>query len=213
MNFKLTSSFLFFLLVLTSCGLVFSLMRPQTTSKSAPISQSETRQEDVETDLKVAFWNTYPTLVIPNDGKRISESVLLKDIAGKSFPLGELIRGESKLIFRYSYIDCGVCIDSVISQIQEITKLDKLDDLIIITDSYSDRDFVIKNKRNDHPYPVYNISNSNLGISLEGKNLPFLFVVDSELRASKFFIPIKEVPYQTEQYLAYIFEFLGDSKK
>ena len=128
---------------------------------------------------------------------------------GKEASLKTLVNNKTKLIFRYSHLDCEICVDSVLSLVQRITK--KNENLLIITDSYSDRDFLIKTQNKKHPYPVYTISGSNLGLSIENKNLPFLFVITRDFRASKIFIPIKEIPYQTKEYLSYVFNFLNES--
>ncbi len=78
-----------------------------------------------------------------------------------------------------------------------------------LTDAKTERDFLIKTQNKDHPYNVYLMQNGNLNLTMEGKGFPYLFVLTKDFRATKIFIPFKELSYQTEQYLSYVFKFLN----
>jgi hypothetical protein len=211
MTSKITNSILLALLSLTSLSLSFLLLRPNAVNPNVIISadsSDKTSTIDAENKIKATFFNVYPNIVIPSDDKSIDASITLLSSDGKRHTLNELVNKRSKLIFRYSELDCDMCIDSVISIIKKISPLKKIPNLIIISDFKSDRNFQIREKYKKHPYPIYNISSANLGLPIENKNFPFLFIITEDLKATKLFIPLKEFPYQTIEYIKYAFSLL-----
>ncbi len=81
-------------------------------------------------------------------------------------------------------------------------------DLLILTDYRNERDFLIIQKYYKHKNPVYNLGVKNLGLSIENKNLPFLFILTKDLRVTKIFVPFNEIPYQTAEYITYAYNLL-----
>jgi len=211
MKTKNLNYFLTVLLIAVSGGLIFMFLRPLkaqtlTAAKAKPEAPSNA---DPVLALKASFYDIYPSLVLPDDGFKLkdTDSILTPD--KKFIPFSKLIGNGEKLIFRYSYIDCDVCVDSVLSAVQRITKKNKINQLIVLTDTKTERDFMLKSQYKKHPYPVYALVRNKLGLTMENKNLPFLFVVSPDMRVSKVFIPFKESHYQTQQYLGYIFKYLN----
>lgn len=209
MNPKHLINFLVILLIITSATLVVAFMRPANTKiiNSAREDASVYRTDPL-ISLQASFYTIYPTLVTPDDGILIKGTDSLMTERKRRVSLRSLIGNKTKLIFRYSYMDCDICVDSVISQVKKITQRAKLNDFLIITDTRTERDFLLKSNYKKHPFPIYGLLQSKLGLTMENKNLPFLFVISPDLRISKIFIPFKESPYQTEQYLDYIFHDL-----
>lgn len=206
MNLKLTNTILLLLLTVVSITLSYVLLRP-AKHKEAVFSH-KAAVTDAENELKATFWNVYPTLIIPNDDVTISDTITLKGEDTKVHKLGDLVDGRNKLIFRYSSFDCEICVDSVITAITRLTKNTPVKDLIIITDTQSERDFIIRSKNKNHPYPVYYMPYSKLGLSIENHGIPFLFILTKTFKTSKIFTPFKEVGYQTNQYLQYALNYL-----
>lgn len=196
------------LLMATTTTLVFILMKPKARLEQA-IAVPKVADDGPVVKLKSAFYNLYPTLVIPSDHKLVSAKTLVKTPEGQSRSLKELVGNKPRLILRYSHIDCEVCVDSVVSQIHRITKREKLPELLILTDIYTERDFLIKTRNKKYAFATYGLPGTNLGLPLENKNLPFLFVLTPDFKATKIFVPFKEVPYQTTEYLKEIFRYLN----
>lgn len=203
--------FLTVLLIAASGGLVFMLLRPAQGQRSpvAKAKPSAPSVMDPVVALKATFYDIYPSLVLPDDGFKLKDTDSILTADKKFIPFSKLIGNGEKLVFRYSYIDCDVCVDSVLSAVQRITKKNKLDKLIVLTDTKTERDFLLKNQYKKHPYPVYALVRNKLGLTMENKNLPFLFLVSPDMKVSKVFIPFKESHYQTQQYLGYMFKYLN----
>ncbi len=209
MNQKQTHTFLLILLALTSVSLCVILLKPTKTQASAVVTpNSEAIKLDEVNKLKASFFNIYPSLVVPTEDKKIADTITLAGTDGRKLSLRTLAGNSPKLVFRYSRLDCELCIDSVLSIIKKIKGETKVPELIVIADFQNNRDFLIKDKHKKHPYPVYNIANGNLGLPVENKNLPFLFILSEDFKATKVFIPFKEVPYQTNEYINYAFNYL-----
>ncbi|MGF7081399.1 TlpA family protein disulfide reductase [Mucilaginibacter sp. UYCu711] len=187
MNLKTTNTFLSVLSVVLTCALAVILLHrgPATSAGSSQIIEQPTRTQ-AENELKASFWNMYPSLIIPSEDRTVSDTITLTRDDGKNFSLKSLVNGKNKLIFRYSAYDCEVCVDSVLSIVELITQSKKADDFIIVTDSKTDRDFFIKSKDKKHPYPIYNIARSSLGLPFENNGLPFLFILTKNFTTSKY---------------------------
>jgi len=52
---------------------------------------------------------------------------------------------------------------------------------------------------NNLSLPILNID--SLGFTIEKENIPFYFMLDSNMIATSFFIPIKEMPDLTSEYV------------
>ncbi len=93
------------------------------------------------------------------------------------------------LIFRYSELNCKVCIDSTLNMLKN-TK-------VIILASYKDkRHLDIFARTNKIANSIYKIDSLNLPI--DKANLPY-FIKDQEI-----FIPLKEFPERTIEFLKFI---------
>ena len=207
---KYKYTFLLIQLTVTSVALSFVLLKPTKRAPKLlpPNTQTQTNALDATMSLKASFWNIYPTLVIPDDDKVLNNNLLLQSTDGKFHKLNDLVGNKPKLVFRYSQLDCDVCVDSVLATLNMITGKKILNNLIIIADFQNERDFKIYEISKKHIYPIYNIAGSHLGLSLEHKNLPFLFILSGKLRVTKLFVPFKEIPYQTQEYIKYAFNYL-----
>lgn len=151
--------------------------------------------------LKGSFWDIYPQLVIASDGMQLDKNIVVKDAKNNEYSLSQLVGNKSKLVFRYSVRDCDICIDSVFYILNRYKENKGLSDVIILTDSYSERDFILKMKYTESPFVVYDISPKGLSLALENRNLPFLFLLGKDFRAVKFFTPFKELSGKTDEYL------------
>lgn len=166
-------------------------------------------QNHMESDERTLFWDIYPELVIPNAGKAIDKSLLIKDLNDGKITVEELSKRSPLLVFRYSQYDCHLCIDQVLEKLHTIYEGEE-DKVCLIIDGMAGREFRLKYKNRKMDFPSYFVIDDNLGLSLENKNLPFLFVLSSDALVNKVFVPFKEFPNQTDAYLRNIKAVLSD---
>lgn len=176
---------------------------------SLPVSSGHARPKEISTAIKVGFWDVYKRLVLPSDGMQLNASSKICDINNNKHTLGQLITRPT-LIFRYSFRDCDMCVDPALSALKR-NKFYSSQNTIIITDALSFRDYAIRVKALACDIPVYWVQSEDmrgLGLPIENKNIPFFFVLGPDLKASKFFIPYKEITDETLSYLNLAVDFL-----
>ncbi|TCC90594.1 hypothetical protein EZ428_15115 [Pedobacter frigiditerrae] len=163
-------------------------------------------------NLKDVFFNNYVRLIVPSDGKLIDQSTILIDTNLVERKIGQLAKKKHTLVFRYSASDCEMCVNSVFKIIKEENNKLINDNILIVTDSYSSRDFIVKTKYLNFFLPIYDVKEpiKGLGLPLEGKNLPFFFILGPDNRISKIFFPYKEYPDKTREYFSYINTFIKE---
>ncbi|MEC3880924.1 hypothetical protein [Parapedobacter sp. 10938] len=164
---------------------------------------------NMESDNRTFFWEIYPELVIPNAGKVINKSLHIKDSNDSETTVEDLSERSPLLVFRYSQYDCNLCIDQVLQKLHAIYEGDE-DKVCLIVDGMTGREFRLKYKNRKMNFSSYFVADDNLGLSLENKNLPFLFVLSDDARVNKVFVPFKEYPNQTDAYLKNIKAILSD---
>lgn len=175
-----------------------------------PQSKGKAKNGIKTSDNRNFFWDIYPELIIPNTGKIIKDQPDIVDINSNKKSINELSPKLPLLIFRYSQYDCHLCINQVLDKLQTVFRGNE-DHVCLIIDGMTPRDFRIKYKDLSLKIQPYFIDGQNLGLSLENKNLPFLFLLSPDpLRVDKIFIPFKEHPHQTDAYLTNVESILND---
>jgi hypothetical protein len=180
--------------------LVFSLLNLRETYKlqgiQAALTDSISAQnrsfDKVRTEnlylsdlLMVGLKNNYQ--VIP----KTVNAYEMKD-RGKSSPinlLSILKTGKKKLILRYTEIGCNACADSSFRLIRGMKNLkDKYETLVLV--DFTDYNYYLKWKKiGDISEKILWVKKGDLPFLLEDRNLSYLFVVNSDLVASSFFVP------------------------
>lgn len=162
--------------------------------------------------LKTLFYDNYITSILPNDGKMIDPEIVLRNSTAVVTNLKQVTGKKNTLIFRFSYRDCSECVNSVLHSLEKTFKEQLKTRVILITDAYSEKDFLLKTQSYNSPFSIYAIDDSGFGLSLENKNLPFLFVLSSDNKLIKPYIPFKELPEDIDRYNEYIGEWLTNTK-
>lgn len=191
------------LLVLVIAGvisLVF-LRLLRSTEKDTNQTQAANTQNTALNAIYKSFYEAYNAYIFRDEGTKL-KAITLKDPDLKTHQLKDVLK-KNTLIFRFSANDCDMCFKSVVSAIQKNIKAKALDNVVIIFDEYDDREFMIHAEQLQLPIRMYKIDDS-FGLSIEHKNLPFLFMVSENMTVEKLFIPFKEVPTYTEAYLNYV---------
>ncbi|WP_345212059.1 hypothetical protein [Mucilaginibacter gynuensis] len=182
----------------------------KTNKAKAVKATTKTVSDDFLNGTKAEMWDNYVPFMYDDD-KSIPKETPLIDSLEKEFTLKKLTNGRYTLIVRYSFMDCEMCVDTLLTHVEKLRKQTKYKDILVITDSYSERDYLIKVTRFKRPFKIYNLPETRLGLSIENKNFPFMFVLTPDMRVTKIFVPIKEYSAQIDEYLNYTNEYISNA--
>jgi hypothetical protein len=107
-----------------------------------------------------------------------------------------------KLVFFHSELNCNSCVEKNIPFLNSLGNLIGHENILFIASYKQTRDMLLFKRINDIKFHIYNASSVELPI--EELNLPFCFVINSELKAESVFIPIKEDSLHFKRYLELI---------
>lgn len=138
------------------------------------------------------------TILSKQGSCRLNPQTLLYTKDGDSIRLSEIQRKEYTLVLRYSTQCCSTCVEDILQKMTKMEKQYPNVDILLLTTyriQIEKKDF----KRICRIFPkVYNVF--SLGIPLEEEIVPYLFVLDKEMRVIDTFIPDKELPKLTSRY-------------
>ena len=104
------------------------------------------------------------------------------------------------MVFYFSETNCWDCIEAALNQIKNIPDSIKLNNYLILCNYSNVRYFQAFIKDIDLKVPIYN-NEEKLNIPLENMDVPFFFIINSDLHCKQVFIPIKEIENYTANYL------------
>lgn len=144
-------------------------------------------------------------LEIDSENKELSSNIKLENETGQIVYLHDICP-VNKLIYRYSEINCNVCIDAQIENIKQILSTRKDEDIIFIATYQQDRDLFVFKRIHNLKIKIYNLK-ENLNLPVEKHNTPYYFIYNGRNnRATNVFIPVKENPEHTIYYLNSLFD-------
>lgn len=125
------------------------------------------------------------------------------NIRGEYIDLLDYVVG-NKLIFRYSELNCSTCIDAQIQNLNEFAKLIGVHNILLLTTYQNDIYMQRFRKVNKIKFEILNIDQDSV---LADIGVPYFFILTSkEMRIQSMFIPQKEEPKLTYDYLQLIRE-------
>lgn len=141
-------------------------------------------------------------LAVGSSNEKLPGDVSLSDELGNKMTIDDLCRKGKKFIFRYSHLNCNVCVDVLIPELKALSENIGEDNLVFIASYLNDRDLHVFKRVNEIRTPIYNTE--SLPIPLEEENLPYCFVLNEDHSVTHLFIPRKEMLDQTEEYFTMI---------
>jgi len=205
-----TTKVLLGLIILLTMTTLLGLRKQSYSVPLAP-EAAQLTLGDNNMDLKKLFFDRYTSLIVSTDGKKIDPALPLLDTNLNIHKLISLTKNKSVLVFRYSFKDCDQCVGAILKTINKQFKGIDKSHIILITDSYSNKDFVLKARYTDARIPLYSAPEGGLGLPAENRNLPFFFILGNDHKVEKMFLPFKELPDQTEEYLTYCKQYLNNN--
>lgn len=109
---------------------------------------------------------------------------------------------QHKIIFRFTQGSCGICIDSILLNLNRFTKRHNLKDKVLLLVSLpSDRDVYLFKRERKIEYDIVNIRSESINLPIDDQQVPYIFITDYNRLSKSLFIPIKEYPVLTREYL------------
>lgn len=137
---------------------------------------------------------------LTNEGRKISPRTIVQDEQNEEYYLTEIINN-STLIFRFKELNCMMCVDSLVQVISQFADSTGNANIIILSDYRYIRDLYTFKRLHRLKTPIYSCKKKGLGIPMETKNLPYLFVLAPDLSVSYFFVPDKYDYRYVKKYL------------
>jgi len=138
--------------------------------------------------------------IYSSNGEIINGNIKVYNKEKKSFLLREILGNSPKLVFRYSELNCDVCVDLEVKKIKKMAKVIGENNVLMLANYRDLNSLLIFKKIHNLSIPVYNLENQTLGLSVDKINTPYLFVSDSSLATKSMFIPNKKYPNISDIY-------------
>ena len=134
------------------------------------------------------------------NGTKMSADFNVVDIGENKKKISEVI-SDNTLILRYSEMHCEVCVDSIVKRLNVYKDSIGLQNIVLLTTSQNFGYMRRFKKINRIPFGIYNIDEA-LDSVLVDIGMPYLFVYSTiSKRINNMFIPQKEDPQLTDEYL------------
>lgn len=134
----------------------------------------------------------------------IDKNIFLFDENERKVDFQQLVNGKPILIFKYSSLNCNVCVDEQISVLKQVSSKIGSNNIVLITDYNTPRELINFVRMNQIDFRIYNLR--NVEFTSIDKSLPFYFLLDKSFTLKKLFIPIKDDILLTQIYLNTLLE-------
>ncbi|MDD4819822.1 MAG: redoxin domain-containing protein [Flavobacteriales bacterium] len=136
----------------------------------------------------------------------IFKDFTVKDINNNEVPFSSLLDENNSVIFKFSKYNCSVCIEKEVERLAKLSEKVGENRIIILSEGHSIREtlaFVQDRKLN---IKVFTIPVGAMDDVMEKENMPFVCIMNRDMKADMFFIPIKEMKSYTDSYHDIIFD-------
>ena len=150
--------------------------------------------------------------ILRNIGLQINIEQNVKDEQGNKISVAELLNGSHKIIFRYSELNCNLCIEEEIQILQKYINDIGFDNILFFSTYNSTRDlFLFKRINQLQNYRIYNLKEEQLNIPIDRLNIPYVFLIDSSGNIVMLNIPEETKPEFSEQFYNVIISRLASN--
>lgn len=131
---------------------------------------------------------------------KIFPDIICFDTVGDSIRISEILKHKKILIYHYSEFHCNECCNIQIKILHKCFSGTPYT-VIMLSSYFSQKHFNIHIKRNPRDFPSFRIMHKSLNWFIEDFGVPYLFVLNTNMTVSNFYIPDNNLP---ELYIKYI---------
>ncbi|WP_106830314.1 hypothetical protein [Parabacteroides pacaensis] len=186
------------LLVVFFTGLLYLINQKEESNNYTPITVQSNQADSI--DFYKQFFdlnNKFTGLEIP------------REITDKH---RDIVKNKPVLIYRYSHLDCSLCIEKNVKFLKDIFK-EQDSCIYIFSFYYSQKDMYAFKKMNKLSFPILNIKFNKDEFPIEEYNTPYFFVLYPNRKISNIYIPDEQFPFLTEKYLRNIKSLLSTNSQ
>lgn len=159
------------------------------------------KQRIVKALMTQKFRDISTTCVYENEIRAVNNCRL--QISDDNIQLKDIVAKSPVLVFRFSIFSCSACVNFTLDRLKNYFVDFETNGKIVLI--YDDENMRVSDAMfGKMPYATQN--RNILGLPLEKANIPFLFILDEEMKTKQFFVPEKEMPELTDRYLSVIKE-------
>lgn len=186
-------------------GLIISILVICHVALVVKVRDKDRRQERMSESISRLNKNNYilesNSLCQFKYNGRVLRDFTVTDMHNVPHKLSSLFSGDGfKLIFKISHKNCTPCIDNELENLYRVSEKIGVDKIVILCESANMREFVAYFRALAYPFTCYYIEEDSFGDILSKENIPFVFLMNEELRIRNLFIPSKELPNYAREY-------------
>ena len=149
---------------------------------------------------------------IASTGVILSDTLKVKDISNEIHDLKDIVKNQKTLIYRCAATQCKMCIDSQLEIMSTLLTAPKKYNIILLSTNYRNiRDLIIFKKSHSLDFPIYHLHQTDhLPFAADSVGAPYFFVLDERMTPENIFIPKKEWPRFSIEYLTRIQKLISN---
>jgi hypothetical protein len=171
----ITKIIIFFLIILDLILLLqFYIIRNDNINLKSSLQVSTVSNKKLENRIDNVLLNF--SLMFEFQSVNIDRNAIFYDENDNKITLDQIIRKSPYLIFKYSALNCDVCVEEQISLLKGAMKLHGLNNILIITNYNSYTDLIKFKRMNQIDVEILNMKNTEF--TPIDKSLPYYFILD-----------------------------------
>jgi hypothetical protein len=144
---------------------------------------------------------------INDNGKTINDELTLSigPDDSKNVKFENLLVNEYTYVIDLGHLDCFACMQGVKNILSPVTNfINSYGSKVAVLAEYrTQEDVEVLKRLTNLEVEIYNKNENTLGLEIEDKIAPYIFLVDKNLIVNNVFVPIEEFPELTSLYLTY----------
>ncbi len=169
------------------------------TFESSAYAKLDEREKFWENKVEIS--NELQRLEIKWEHSPMSKQAQVQQLSNAQIPIQSVFKGSSKLVFCIPEGVCNVCYDSLYSTFNKMATEIGVDNIVILVPNDRLREIHTLFSESVLKDCLYGITSKELGFTVQGAYLPYLFITDSTLYCKNLYLPHKNEQGMTDYYL------------
>ena len=185
-------------LLLINIFLAFVVFMKNRNIAFLNIEISKFKTNDKYSLLKIEYCSKVVKWIQKANQISFPPKLTLQNELGNVVLLSNLVGEKPKLVFRYSQLNCNICVDSQMDFVKKFANKYGYDKLIMVSNYKFKKNIFQFKTLNNINNEIYNIE--VLDSALDILNIPYYFILDKDCHPTKFHFPEKIFPENTKEY-------------